>query len=405
MRPSEHATHVGLDVCTNQPPMRLADKRLGLLMNQASVDAEVRPASDVIESVFPGQLAALFSPQHGPGGTQQANMIETPHGLDPQSGLPIYSLYSETRRPTREMLQQIDCLVIDLQDVGVRVYTYIWTVVECLKAAAEVGLSVLILDRPNPLGGEQVEGPLLEPGFESFVGGAAIPMRHALTIGELARFLNRELAIDAELEVIPLPHWSPGQLFPQLHRCWIPPSPNLPYFDSALVYPGQVLLEGTNLSEGRGTARPFEVLGAPWVDAELLHEAVSQLELPGVEVSTTQFVPTFDKCLGQDCQGLSLQVTDASLFRPYKTTARILSVIRQMWPDQFQWLSPPYEYEHEKMPIDIISGSCRLREELDDGSDNEPAALECLLELDEAAWWDRVAESLLYPRSFAGVST
>jgi uncharacterized protein YbbC (DUF1343 family) len=278
-------------------------------------------------------------------------------------------------------------------------------VVECLKAAAEVELSVLILDRPNPLGGEQVEGPLLEPGFESFVGGAAIPMRHALTIGELARFLNRELAIDAELEVIPLQHWSPGQLFPQLHRCWIPPSPNLPYFDSALVYPGQVLLEGTNLSEGRGTARPFEVLGAPWVDAELLHEAVSQLELPGVEVSTTRFVPTFDKCLGRDCQGLSLQVTDASLFRPYMTTARILSVIRQNWPDQFQWLSPPYEYEHEKMPIDIISGSCRLREALDDGSDNEPAALEGLLELDEAAWWDRVAESLLYPRSFAGGST
>ena len=307
---------------------------------------------------------------------------------------PIYSLYSETRRPTAEMLVGLDCLVIDLQDVGTRVYTYIWTMLECLHQCAAQRLPVVILDRPNPIGGRVVEGPFLGESFRSFVGGATIPMRHGLTIGELARWFQRELTIKVDLEVIPMRGWNPEDHFDDLGQHWLPPSPNLPTVVSALVYPGQVLLEGTNLSEGRGTTTPFEVIGAPFLDAEAL---IDRLDLPGLEGVTllpTCFRPTFDKWQGELCSGVSMIVTDRQRFRPFAATIAMLSVIKQHWPERLGWLPPPYEYETEKPPIDILYGSSVLRETL-----GAVEKIETLTEVDVDAWTERTAAARLYGSS------
>jgi uncharacterized protein YbbC (DUF1343 family) len=243
----------GLERCLTDPPTILHGAKFGLLMNQASVDRQFRYACDLLNEQFPGQLAALFSPQHGLWGEEQANMIESPHNRYEPLGLPVHSLYSQTRQPTTEMLRGLDVLVVDLQDVGTRVYTFTWTVQQCLVACAAAGVAVVILDRPNPLGGVIMEGPLLEPGYESFVGGATIPLRHGLTVGELARLLNNEQQIGANLQVAPMAGWRREMLFDQTGLPWVMPSPNMPRVTTALLYPGQVLLEGTNLSEGRGT--------------------------------------------------------------------------------------------------------------------------------------------------------
>lgn len=381
---------LGLERCAAERPAMLDGVRFGLLMNRASVDRDLRFACDVLSDAYPGQLAALFTPQHGLWGDAQANMIETDHGWHSRLNVPIYSLYSATRTPTAEMLAGLDCLVIDLQDVGTRVYTFVWTVLECLKACAAAGVSVLVLDRPNPIGGCLVEGPMLDLAFRSFVGGASIPMRHGLTIGELVRLLNSEQAIGAKLEVIALANWSPSQRFASLGRTWIPPSPNLPRAESALVYPGQVLLEGTNLSEGRGTTMPFEVTGAPFIDAEVLCRDMNDHQLPGVRFLPLIFRPTFDKWAGESCQGVSIHVTDGSAFRPYRTTVALLAAVQRRWPEQFEWLAPPYEYETQLPPIDIISGSARLRTLLN--SDDQTSILSCPL----SPWQARVSDAILY---------
>lgn len=361
-------------------------------MNRASVDQQLRLSCDVLSEAYPHQLVALFTPQHGLWGDAQANMIESPHDHHQRLDVPIYSLYSETRRPTQEMMAGMDCLVVDLQDVGTRVYTFMWSLLECLQACAASGVSVLVLDRPNPIGGNVVEGPLLDDDFFSFVGGASIPMRHGLTIGELARLLNAELHLGAELQVVPLTGWSGDRGFGDTHRTWIPPSPNLPRLESTLVYPGQVLLEGTNVSEGRGTTTPFEVVGAPFVDAQVFTRAMSSLSLPGVRFLPLQFRPTFDKWAGELCNGVSLHVTDPSSFRAYRTTVAILAQLIERWPEEFQWIEPPYEYETEKPPIDIISGSARLRREL------STANIDALSRLDLHQWQARIAPALLYQR-------
>ncbi len=371
----------------------LEGARFGLLMNRASVDRDLRFACDVLSDAYPGQLVSLFTPQHGLWGDAQANMIETDHGWHQRLSVPIYSLYSATRTPTAEMLAELDCLVIDLQDVGTRVYTFVWTMLECLKACAAANVSVLVLDRPNPIGGQIVEGPMLDWEFRSFVGGANIPMRHGLTIGELARLLNSEQAIGATLKVVPLANWSPTQSFASLRRAWIPPSPNLPRIESALVYPGQVLLEGTNLSEGRGTTTPFEVTGAPFIDAELLSIDMNAAQLPGVRFLPLTFRPTFDKWSGESCQGVSMHVTDHDMYRPYRTTVALLAAVRRRWPEQFGWLNPPYEYETERPPIDIISGSANLRTVLKSA---DQSSLESVLSYPLASWQERVSAAVLY---------
>jgi uncharacterized protein YbbC (DUF1343 family) len=360
------SVHTGLDVLLAEPDRIPTSTRLGLLVNQASVDRRFRPACDVIAERFPGQLTALLSPQHGFWGEEQANMIESSHSRHPRLGMPIHSLYADARRPTAEMLEDLDLLLVDLQDVGTRVYTFVWTVLETLRACAAVEVKVLILDRPNLIGGREAEGAVLQEEFRSFVGGACMPMRHGLTIGELGQWLNESLAIGAELECVPMRGWQRELLFPETGLPWVPPSPNLPTFESAVVYPGQVLLEGTNLSEGRGTTRPFETVGAPFFDELELTERLNGRSLPGVTFRAVRFRPTFDKWRGEICGGVFLHVTDAGLFRPYRTTLELLSAAHDLYPGELRWNPPPYEYEMEKMPIDILSGDDRLRTWLDE---------------------------------------
>jgi len=307
----------------------------------------------------------------------------------------VYSLYSEVRRPTREMLADLDVLLIDLQDVGTRVYTFAWTIQACLGACSAAGVRVIVLDRPNPIG-RAVEGPLLEAGFESFVGGASIPMRHGLTLGELAKLLNAELDLGADLEVLACEGLTGEESWDKLGRDWIAPSPNVPTVRSVLFYPGQVLLEGTNLSEGRGTTQPFEVCGAPYLDPRAFAAALADFELPGIGFRPLRFQPTFDKWKGASCAGVALHLTDARLFEPYRTTVALLAAARRGWPDAFEWLPPPYEYETRKMPIDILHGSARLREALDAGTCRSRADLDDVVRIDLKAWQERIEPHRLY---------
>lgn len=392
---------IGLERCLEDPPEILRGARFGLLMNQASVDRSFAYACDVLAEWFPGQLTAIFTPQHGLWSEEQANMVESPHSRYEPLDLPVHSLYSETRRPTGQMLKDIDCLVIDLQDVGTRVYTFAWTVQQCLIACAEANKPVVVLDRPNPIGGIMVEGPLLAPGYESFVGGASIPLRHGLTLAELARLLNAEQKIGATLEVVPMAGWRRGMQYHDTGRAWAAPSPNMPRARTALFYPGQVLLEGTNLSEGRGTTTPFEVVGAPFIDPHVLAGELAALKLPGLAIRPIRFVPTFDKWSSQRCGGLALHALDTRAIRSVTITLQILATVRRLYPKEFAWLPPPYEYEHDKMPIDILFGSSRLREALLSESPlseatMSDATINDLARLDEAAWWRRVQPYLLY---------
>ena len=389
MRPSVPPLTLGLEVCARQGLSQLAGARFGLLMNRASVDVDGNFACDVLQQAFPNQLVALFTPQHGMWGDVQANMIETPHGQHARLDLPIYSLYSATRRPDPSMLQELDWLVVDLPDVGTRVYTYVWTLLECMRACAEANVGVIVLDRPNPIGGCLVEGRLLETAYRSFVGGAEIPMRHGLTLGELAVLLRREQKLDLELCLVPVVGWEREKMFPATGRVWIPPSPNLPTFEATVTYPGQVLLEGTNLSEGRGTTTPFLACGAPYVDADLLCDRMTGWQLPGVRFLPIHFRPTFDKWSGDVCQGVYQCVTDANAYRPYRTTLALLASVRAEWPDQFAWTPPPYEYESVRLPIDILSGSARLREIVDSEKTLQTDNLRLLHETD-ASWYHRM---------------
>ncbi len=357
---------IGLEVACDSPPAILAGCRAaGLVCNQASVDRDFRHAADRLAELLGDRLAALFGPQHGLWSTEQDNMVETPHARHPRLGIPVHSLYSETRRPTAAMLDGLDLLIVDLQDVGTRVYTYAWTLTNCMAAAAERGLPVLVLDRPNPLGCAITEGRELDMAFRSFVGGAPIPLRHGLTLGELGLLANDRLGIGADLHVVRMAGVPRTALWPATGRAWVPPSPNLPRFEGALVYPGQVLLEGTRLSEGRGTTTPFEQFGAPFIDPFRLVDALREHDLPGVALRPLHFEPTFQKHSGQPCGGLFLHVTDRATFRSVRTTAIVLRCIRELWPNEFEWLPPPYEYETEKMPIDILSGDSALREFVD----------------------------------------
>jgi uncharacterized protein YbbC (DUF1343 family) len=390
------AVQIGLERCLEKPPELLRGGKFGLLMNQASVDRTFRYACDLLAERLPGQLAAIFSPQHGLWCEEQANMIESPHARYEPLGVPVYSLYSETRRPTREMLAGLECLVIDLQDVGTRVYTFVWTVQQCLIACAEAGIAIVVLDRPNPIGGAVAEGPLLEPGYESFVGGASIPLRHGLTLGELARLINAEQKIGANLHIVQMHGWQRAMMYHDAGRGWVAPSPNMPRARTAQLYPGQVLLEGTNLSEGRGTTQPFEVIGAPFIDPQTLARELASRELAGIAVRPIWFVPTFDKWQGRRCGGVALHVTNAKAVRSVTVTLHLLAAIRSRYPKDFTWLPPPYEYEREKMPIDILFGSARLRETMLSESAASDATINELARLDEAAWWRRVQPYLLY---------
>jgi uncharacterized protein YbbC (DUF1343 family) len=362
---------LGLERLLDGPDRKLiTGQRLGLVCNPASIDSRIVHASDRLAS-GDWTLAALFGPQHGFRSDLQENMIESPHAQDAKRRVPVHSLYSETREPTAEMLADIDVLVIDLQDVGTRIYTYIYTMANCLRAARRHGIRVVVCDRPNPINGDDIEGAPLDPAYASFVGQFAIPMRHGLTIGEAARLFNDHFGLNAAVDVVPMDGWTRGMYYDDTGLPWVLPSPNLPTLDSAIVYPGGVLFEGTVLSEGRGTTRPFEIIGAPWIDGERFAEAMNRRQLPGVYFRPVFFEPTFHKQALKTCGGCQVHVTDRATYRSMRAAVEMLEEFRKEAPAETLWRDPPYEYETVKPPIDILYGSDRLRKGIDAG---EPAA-------------------------------
>jgi uncharacterized protein YbbC (DUF1343 family) len=337
--------------------------------NAASIDHDFALIADRIAAQPGAHLTAIFGPQHGFQSDVQENMVETGHARDRRRGVPVYSLYSETRQPTPEMLSDVDVLVIDLQDVGTRIYTYIYTMANCMRAAAAHGVKVIVCDRPNPIGGVAVEGPPLVHGYESFVGLFPIPMRHGMTIGELATLFNERFGIGADLTVSPMAGWDRTMYHDDTDVPWVMPSPNLPTLDSAIVYPGTVLFEGTSLSEGRGTTRPFELVGAPGIVADQLVRHVSACGLPGVHFRPVTFEPTFHKHAKQPCGGCQVHVRDRDVFAPVLTGVALIAAFRDLAPQTLRWRDPPYEYEYEMLPFDILAGSSALREQIEAGAD------------------------------------
>jgi len=358
---------LGIEQLVASPPASLAGKRLALLCNQASTDRNLRHSRDLIMAAFPGQLTCLFTPQHGFFAEKQDNMIESAHMTDPVSGLPVFSLYGEVRRPTAAMYDHFDVLLVDIVDVGTRVYTFLYTLAYCLEVARECGKKVVVLDRPNPVGGEAVEGNLLQDDCRSFVGLYPLPMRHGLTFGELARLLNGEYSIGADLEVVAMDGWQRRMLFSDTGLPWVFPSPNMPTPTTAAVYPGQVIWEGTNISEGRGTALPFELFGAPFLRHREITDLLDHALLAGCLLRPLMFQPTSNKWAGSNCPGFQLHVTDAGSFRPYRVALALLQAMLKLYPADFALKAPPYEYEYEKQPLDLILGSQQVRLALADG--------------------------------------
>jgi uncharacterized protein YbbC (DUF1343 family) len=346
---------------------QLKGARVGIVSNPASVDAGFQHIVPLLARHPDIRLGAIFGPQHGFRADVQDNMIETQHARDAARRVPVYSLYSETREPTAEMLADVDLLVVDLQDVGSRIYTFIYTMAHCLRAGKKHGVPVVVCDRPNPIGGTRIGGPMLVPGFESFVGQFPIPLRHGMTIGELARFFNEACGIGADLTVIPMEHWNRSMHFDETGLPWVMPSPNMPTLDTAVVYPGTVLFEGTNVSEGRGTTRPFELIGAPWVNAEALAGTLAAYDLPGVHFRPVYFEPTFQKHAKNSCGGCQIHVLDRRAFLPVQSAVAMLVEIRAQNLSRFEWRQPPYEYEAVKLPFDILAGSDELRLQIEAG--------------------------------------
>ena len=386
---------LGIEELIAAPPLSFVGKRLALLCNQASTDSGFRHSRDLVMQAFPGQLTCLFSPQHGFFSEKQDNMIESGHGRDLATGLPVFSLYGETREPTPSMFEHFDILLIDLHDVGTRVYTFIWTVVYCLRQAAVCGTKVVILDRPNPVGGLLIEGNLLKTELRSFVGLHEIPMRHGLTMGELALLCNNEMGLDADIEVVAMKGWTRSMFFTDTGLPWVFPSPNMPSPLTALVYPGQVLWEGTNISEGRGTTLPFELVGAPFINPQDVLERLNRIELPGCVLRPIIFEPTSGKWAGQSCAGFHIHVTEPRCFLAYRLSLALLEALLHLYPKDFAWKQPPYEYEYEKLPIDLILGDRTVREAVENGANI--VELERSWQKELAAFDERRRAVSLYP--------
>lgn len=398
----------GIDRLIDDPALRkaLAGRRIALLAHPASVTRDLTHSLDVLAALPDLALGAAFGPQHGLRGDKQDNMIESPDYLDPVHRIPVFSLYGEVRRPTDAMMDSFDVLLVDLQDLGCRIYTFITTLRYVLEAAAAHGKAVWVLDRPNPAG-RPIEGTLLREGWESFVGAGAMPMRHGLTLGELARWFVATLALDVECKVIPMQGWkpdaAPGHGWPILERSWINPSPNAPNLWMARCYAGTVMLEGTNLSEGRGTTRPLELFGAPDIDARALlaeMHALAPQWLSGCRLRECWFEPTFHKHAGTLCNGIQIHVEDPAhyvhaAFRPWRVQALAFKALRRLRPDYPLWRDFPYEYEHDRLAIDLINGGPTLREWVDDPQ-AEPGDLDALAVTDEARWAHERADFLLY---------
>ncbi|MBA4062431.1 MAG: DUF1343 domain-containing protein [Isosphaera sp.] len=382
----------GLDVLRDRDWGPLRGRRVGLVCHPASVDSRLRHAADLLAAAPGVELAALFGPEHGFRGTAQ-DLVGVGDADAP--GLRVHSLYGasvDSLRPTAEHLRGLDVLVVDLQDVGSRYYTFQATMLYGLEAAAAHGVGVVVLDRPNPLGGAAVEGPTVRPGFESFVGPHPVPTRHGLTVGELARLYRAERGLAVDLDVVPCDGWRRGQAFDETGLPWVLPSPNMPTVDTAFVYPGQCLLEGTNLSEGRGTTRPFELCGAPWVDPRAAAARLEADGLPGVRFRPAWFRPTFQKFAGVDCGGVQLHVTDRRAFRPVRTGLAALAALRG---PGFAWRTEEYEFVADRPAVDLLFGSDRERVALDAG--RPWAEVAAGWEAEEAAFRERRRPFLLYP--------
>lgn len=399
-------------------PAELHGARLGAVVHPASVLPDLAHMADLLAAPGrPWRLAALFGPQHGMHGHTQDNMVEWEAGdgtADPRWGVPVHSLYGAHRKPTPSMLDGLDALLVDLQDVGARYYTFVWTMLLAMEAAHGRGLAVVVPDRPNPLGGRDVEGPGLDPGFRSFVGLHDVPIRHGLTAAELARLVAAERFPNLRLHVLPMEGWRRGMHWEETGLPWVLPSPNMPTPDTARVYPGTCLLEATTVSEGRGTCRPFEILGAPWIDGAWLKDDLDGLGLPGCVFREVGFQPTFHKGRGRLCRGVQIHVVDRAAFRPVRTGFAVLWALRRHGaaaasvatvavdpfrpegiPDAFAWKAPPYEYEEVKLPFDILAGHPRWREALEAGAD--PREIAGLWAADERAFAERRRPFLLYP--------
>ena len=404
-----HPIRFGLDRLLADPALRrpLAGRRVALLAHPASVTRDLTHSLDALAALPDLTLSAAFGPQHGLRGDKQDNMVESPDYTDPLLGIPVFSLYGAVRRPTAAMMDSFDVLLVDLQDLGCRIYTFITTLRYVLEEAARHGKSVWVLDRPNPAG-RPVEGTLLQPGWESFVGAGALPMRHGMTMGELADWFVATLKLDVDCRVIEMDGWqpdaAPGFGWPLGERTWINPSPNAPNLWMARAYAGTVMLEGTTLSEGRGTTRPLELFGAPDLDARALIAAMRALApdwLRGCVLRECWFEPTFHKHAGRLCNGVQIHVEDPAhyahaAFRPWRVQALAFKALRRLHPDYPLWRDFAYEYEHERLAIDLINGSPLLREWVDDAT-GTPADLDALAAPDEAAWLDTRRPFLRYP--------
>jgi uncharacterized protein YbbC (DUF1343 family) len=339
-------------------PNKLRGARVGALLHPASVSSTLKHASRILEQqsgeLF--RLSAFFGPQHGFLGQTQDNMVEWKSYEHARLHIPVYSLYGDHREPSSEMLHGLDVLLVDLQDVGSRYYTFIWTLYLCMRACHKCGTAVVVLDRPNPINGVMTEGPILDRNYKSFVGMHPIPVRHGQTIGELAQQFRDEAFPACELSVLPMKNWKRAMWLDETGLPWVMPSPNMPTLETAAVYPGMCLLEGTNISEGRGTTRPFEIFGAPFIDAETLCARLNGLNLGGVFFRETYFQPTFHKFAGELCCGAEIHVLDRGNFRPFQLGVEIIRHLRKTYPGQFQWKQPPYEYEWKRLPIEILIG-------------------------------------------------
>jgi uncharacterized protein YbbC (DUF1343 family) len=361
-------TQTGLDELVRNEMEILQKKKIGILCHQASVNCRYRHILELLQPFHKDKfltIRTIFGPQHGLWGHTQDNMIEWEGDMDPVTGTRIFSLYGNHRKPTTRMLQDIDLVLIDLMDVGARYYTFIWTMALMLETCSEMDIECIILDRPNPIDGISLEGSVLDPAYRSFVGMYPLPIRHGMTIGEIGMYLRHEFFPNGRLRIIPLKHWNRHQQYDSTGLPWLMPSPNMPHPDTALVYPGMCLLEGTNISEGRGTTRPFEVFGTPWIDGWKLCDRLNKVKLPGVYFRPVQFLPTFQKYQDEICEGAFIHVLDKKNFRPVTTALTVLWDIRRTYPGNFAWKNPPYEYEYEKLPIDILLGNSWAREMLE----------------------------------------
>jgi len=355
----------GLDVWLEGTLKQLTGARVGILSHQASVDSRLRHVISLLHA-REIHITALFGPEHGLWGTAQ-DQIPVLSGKDSILNIPVYSLYGEHRAPSPESFANLDVLVCDLQDVGSRYYTFVWTMALAMQGCAKHGKKFIVLDRPNPINGKTLEGPLLDLNYASFVGLYPVPIRHALTIGEMAHWLNARFDIGADLEIVPMKGWKRRMYFEETGLPWVLPSPNMPTVDTAAVYPGGCLIEGTNLSEGRGTTRPFEMIGAPFINPDQLAGLLNHEKLPGVVFRACRFEPTFHKFKEESCGGVQIHVKDRHSFQPFLTTLALIQRVHDLYNTRFAWRPPPYEYETEKLPFDILCGTDAIRKAIEAG--------------------------------------